>query len=197
MVLDNIKDHIYKVTQTAPHVLIAYAWVMYMAIFSGGRWIRQQLLEAGPGFWDRRQQNMDNGEAADQQTLGLSFLCFDGAKDGEDIKIDFKQRLQTMEEQLTTFDRKDIVDEASTIFRNCTRIVEALDRQVAAAAETASIRGTTMTSGHDKASAQTTPLPLSRHPGAWLSRVLHPLVALLVLCLGCASWYALSFFGMS
>lgn len=34
-----------------PHVLIAYAWVFYMAIFSGGRFLRAELSTAGPKFW--------------------------------------------------------------------------------------------------------------------------------------------------
>ncbi|CAL3969361.1 hypothetical protein PZA11_006074 [Diplocarpon coronariae] len=39
-----------------PHVLLAYAWVLYMALFSGGRYLRAALKEAGGQgntFWDR------------------------------------------------------------------------------------------------------------------------------------------------
>ncbi|PBP27863.1 heme-binding peroxidase [Diplocarpon rosae] len=39
-----------------PHVLLAYAWVLYMALFSGGRYLRAALKEAGGqgnSFWDR------------------------------------------------------------------------------------------------------------------------------------------------
>ncbi|KAI0600421.1 hypothetical protein F4775DRAFT_545828 [Biscogniauxia sp. FL1348] len=34
-----------------PHVLVAYAWVLYMALFSGGRFIRASLESVNPGFW--------------------------------------------------------------------------------------------------------------------------------------------------
>ncbi|KAH7343005.1 hypothetical protein BKA65DRAFT_302978 [Rhexocercosporidium sp. MPI-PUGE-AT-0058] len=39
-----------------PHVLLAYAWVLYMALFSGGRYLRAALKEAGgqgEAFWSR------------------------------------------------------------------------------------------------------------------------------------------------
>lgn len=35
-----------------PHTLVAYAWVMYMALFSGGRIVRQSLSRAGPDFFN-------------------------------------------------------------------------------------------------------------------------------------------------
>jgi heme oxygenase len=44
-------EHIEAVVAERPHVLVAYAFVLYMAIFSGGRWIRSVLASAGPGFW--------------------------------------------------------------------------------------------------------------------------------------------------
>ncbi len=43
--------HIRYSVARRPHVLIAYAWVFYMALFSGGRWIRAQLHGAGERFW--------------------------------------------------------------------------------------------------------------------------------------------------
>ena len=40
-----------------PHVLLAYAWVLYMALFSGGRYLRAALQSASsvprPDFWTR------------------------------------------------------------------------------------------------------------------------------------------------
>jgi heme oxygenase len=38
-----------------PHVLLAYAWVLYMALFSGGRYLRASLQGAGGSgdFWNR------------------------------------------------------------------------------------------------------------------------------------------------
>ncbi|KAF7862762.1 hypothetical protein EAF04_007634 [Stromatinia cepivora] len=47
--------HTKKSVQTNPHVLLAYAWVLYMALFSGGRYLRASLKMAGgfEDFWDR------------------------------------------------------------------------------------------------------------------------------------------------
>jgi hypothetical protein len=36
--------------QARAHILLAYAWVMYMALFNDGRWIRDQLVAGGPKF---------------------------------------------------------------------------------------------------------------------------------------------------
>lgn len=43
-------DAILHSIREKPHLLIAYGWVLYMAIFIGGRWIRQQLSTAGFEF---------------------------------------------------------------------------------------------------------------------------------------------------
>lgn len=47
--------HTKKSVQINPHVLLAYAWVLYMALFAGGRYLRASLSEAGgfEDFWDR------------------------------------------------------------------------------------------------------------------------------------------------
>ncbi|RAK97672.1 biliverdin-producing heme oxygenase [Aspergillus ibericus CBS 121593] len=37
--------------QEKPHLIVAYAWIMYSAVFNGGRWIRGLLCDAGPEFW--------------------------------------------------------------------------------------------------------------------------------------------------
>ncbi|KAK0947095.1 hypothetical protein LTR29_001378 [Friedmanniomyces endolithicus] len=94
-----------------PHILIAYAWVMYMAIFSGGRWIRQQLADAGPDF-------------------ELAFLSFDGDEDGEDLKRDFKAGLARAEEMLSPQERQEVVEEAQALFGRCIALVAVLDREV-------------------------------------------------------------------
>ncbi|KAI4862125.1 hypothetical protein F4820DRAFT_35991 [Hypoxylon rubiginosum] len=45
--------HIKKSVAERPHVLLAYAWVLYMALFSGGRFIRASLERVDPAssFW--------------------------------------------------------------------------------------------------------------------------------------------------
>jgi heme oxygenase len=44
-------EHIENSIVAKPHVLVAYAWVFYMALFSGGRYIRGLLQSAGTDFW--------------------------------------------------------------------------------------------------------------------------------------------------
>ncbi|TVY24936.1 hypothetical protein LHYA1_G006242 [Lachnellula hyalina] len=49
--------HTKQSAQKNPHVLVAYAWVLYMALFSGGRYLRASLKTAGgmgQDFWDRK-----------------------------------------------------------------------------------------------------------------------------------------------
>ncbi|CZS95737.1 related to HMX1 ER localized, heme-binding peroxidase involved in the degradation of heme [Rhynchosporium agropyri] len=49
-------QHTKSSVETNPHVLLAYAWVLYMALFSGGRYLRLALKEAGgqgEEFWTR------------------------------------------------------------------------------------------------------------------------------------------------
>ncbi|OTB06178.1 hypothetical protein M426DRAFT_9995 [Hypoxylon sp. CI-4A] len=52
-VLAEFLDHIRDTVPKRPHVLLSYAWVMYMAIFSGGRFIRASLERVDPSsaFW--------------------------------------------------------------------------------------------------------------------------------------------------
>ena len=48
--------HTKLAVETNPHVLLAYAWVLYMALFSGGRYLRASLQNAGgsaDNFWNR------------------------------------------------------------------------------------------------------------------------------------------------
>ncbi|KAI5252003.1 hypothetical protein E4T42_03820 [Aureobasidium subglaciale] len=124
-------EHIYRQTRDKPHVLIAYAWIMYMAIFSGGRWIREQMTNSGPEFWGVNHES-DKMEYWVHGTLrpGFTLFCFSGARDGEDIKADFKTRLEEAEELLTAHERQDVVNEAQYIFEQCVAVVEDLDKQL-------------------------------------------------------------------
>ncbi|KAI9816805.1 MAG: heme oxygenase [Pycnora praestabilis] len=129
--------HIEDVVRDKPHVLVAYAWVMYMALFSGGRWIRAQLLAAGEEFWRASylcSAQTEEGTAIwrqspdyQSQVPGLEFLHFDGMLDGEDIKMHFKQRLYEVEDIFTAQEREDIAEEALNIFHLSILLVEELD----------------------------------------------------------------------
>ena len=110
-----------------PQKTLAYAWTMYMALFNGGRWIRDQLLSAGSEFWQTSCLDQPQSPSVDFEYL--SFWHFEGDTDGEDIKDEFKQRFQHAAAQLTSAERQDVMDEAVEIFKMCTKLVEWLDEK--------------------------------------------------------------------
>lgn len=127
--------HIRKSVNEKPWTLVAYAWTFYMAIFSGGRWIRGGLLSAGEGFWptnDPTTSSMNNMPATSNsknnlKERGLSFWHFPGPHDGEDIKASFKLHLSAAETLFTPSERIDIIEESKHIFRLCAELVDELD----------------------------------------------------------------------
>lgn len=123
--------HIRKSVNKKPWTLVSYAWCFYMAIFSGGRWIRAGLMRAPPGFWPATREE-EIGAGAGLHEKGLSFWHFAGAHDGEDIKAGFKERLAAAEGLFTPDERVDIIEEAKSIFQLCATLVEELDDTVGA-----------------------------------------------------------------
>ena len=126
------KRHITQQARSRPHILIAYGWVLYMAIFSGGRWIRGELVGVGEDFWSANQPpkvelQEQEGMLENFETLGLSFWFHPGQRDGEDINKEFRLRLRDGDHILTASQRKDIVKEGSQIFDWCSALVEELD----------------------------------------------------------------------
>ena len=113
--------------QARPLTLLAYAWVMYMALFNGGRWIRDQLVAAGPKFWHTSDPGANSTEEYANADSCLSFWHFEGGDDGLGIKDDFKRRFDTVAAQLTASERTDVVEEAVQIFKMCREMVELLD----------------------------------------------------------------------
>ncbi|KAI5368130.1 Putative hem oxygenase [Septoria linicola] len=116
-----------------PHVLIAFAWVFYMAVFSGGRWIRSQLSKSGTDFWTSGTLDLQPGKgekAARIDVPGYTFLSFDGDQDGEDSKAAFKARLAEAEVILSEEEQADIVEVAQELFARCNDLVRELDRKV-------------------------------------------------------------------
>jgi heme oxygenase len=125
-------DHIRRRVGNKPHVLVAYAWCFYMAVFSGGRYIRAELLKAGDTFWTKgRETGEQNGdEKIRLQEKGLSFWSFPGQHDGMDIKESFKSHLMSAEALFTPEERIDIVEEAKIIFKLSANLVHELDEQL-------------------------------------------------------------------
>ncbi|KAF3046943.1 heme oxygenase [Didymella heteroderae] len=118
--------HIRKSVSEKPWTLVAYAWCFYMAIFSGGRWIRAGLLRAGDGFWP--PQIPEDGIPLAER--GLGFWHFPGFHDGDDIKAEFKLRLEEAEHLFTDDQRVDVIEEAKNIFQMCAEVVYELDDMV-------------------------------------------------------------------
>ena len=153
-VLAEFLHHVRHAVAARPHVLVAYAWVLYMALFSGGRVIRASLERVHPAFWVPAWASASptsarrHSEAEDEGAGGppLRFFSFDTAGastehengdahagadanggDGEALKATFKRRLAETEGLLTADERDDVADEALAIFVFLVRVVEELD----------------------------------------------------------------------
>ncbi|OAL49096.1 heme oxygenase-like protein [Pyrenochaeta sp. DS3sAY3a] len=119
--------HIRKSVNEKPWTLVSYAWCFYMAIFSGGRWIRAGLTKVPSEFWPA---SAPDTQSPDLSTHGLSFWHFPGAHDGEDIKSAFKAHLSAHEHIFTAAQRIDIIEEAKSIFTLAAALVHELDAQI-------------------------------------------------------------------
>jgi len=103
-----------------PTRILAYTWVMYMALFNGGRWIRDQLAAAGPEFWHTGREGQVDIDC-------LACWKFDSDSDGDDIKADFRNRFDLAASQLTEAERADVVRTAVEVFQMCHGMVDLLD----------------------------------------------------------------------
>ncbi|KAE8151587.1 hypothetical protein BDV25DRAFT_128662 [Aspergillus avenaceus] len=104
-----------------PHLLLAYVWVLYSAMFNGGRWIRGLLFRAGPEFWGLSSKEL----SADYFPAPLSFWQVD---DYEKVKGEFRSRVVNADSLLTATERQEVLDETLEIFRRCEQITLELDR---------------------------------------------------------------------
>ncbi len=120
--------HISAAVEAKPHVLLAYTWVFYMALFAGGRYIRGKLHSVKEErFWARRVNAIPAGGAAADMNR-LSFWNFPVAThDGEDLKTEFKARVQEIEPNLSPAEKKDIIQEAVEIMRRLLEVVHEID----------------------------------------------------------------------
>ncbi|KAI0866225.1 heme oxygenase-like protein [Xylaria cubensis] len=127
-VLGDFLNHTRDSVEKSPHVLLAYAWVLYMALFSGGRFIRASLESIHPAFWiPASAQKPTSTTTFPSAALPLNFFRFDTPVDGEDLKLEFKQRLLDAEGLITESEREEIVREAGCIFDYMIRLVGELD----------------------------------------------------------------------
>ncbi|KAL8979061.1 MAG: hypothetical protein Q9205_005519, partial [Flavoplaca limonia] len=115
--LEAFKGHIQVSLSSKPHLLFAYTWIFYMALFSGGRYIRSKLRAAftTPVACDLHRN--------DDELSGLNFWSFPDDTDGEDLKVDFKARVATLSEALTEQEKADIITESVHIMVSLTEVV--------------------------------------------------------------------------
>lgn len=147
--LANMVDHMKVEIQNKPLLLITYTYIMYMALFAGGRFIRATLESTGDEFWQTPlapikptmqpciptpdfQENMNeepptHNDSHKCHRLPLSFFHFDTPHDGEDLKVEFKRRLRICEAALETKETHDVVQEATNIFEHMTSVVQQLE----------------------------------------------------------------------
>lgn len=165
--LADFLDHMKRSIEDKPHVLVAYAYIFYMALFAGGRFIRASLEYAGPEFWSKQpspvkptmrpcepitpveEKRTDQLEGDAESGLGgshgshkaydypLRFFHFATPSDGEDLKTEFKKRLADAEGILTTRERADIIQESVAIFDHMTLVVGQLHVLCAGSTEAA------------------------------------------------------------
>ena len=135
--------HIENEIQEKPYLLLAYTWNMYMALFSGGRYLRAQLRAANAQAWGVTHVTRNPHTHADNvqdlkidEVMGeadvdapLQFWCFDGDSDGEDLKADFKARFAEVEVLLTDNERSDIITEAVEIMTGLIAVVRELEAE--------------------------------------------------------------------
>ena len=119
------------ITLGRSHLLLAYVWVLYMALFSGGRYIRARLRQAGAGFWGEGERRMGNDdEKGDAVDRCLGFWTFEGEEDGEDFKVEFKARFASVEGMLTEVEKEEVVQEAVFIMHSITAVVVEISEAV-------------------------------------------------------------------
>ncbi|KAL2135207.1 hypothetical protein VTI74DRAFT_9413 [Chaetomium olivicolor] len=148
--------HINAEAAEHPHVLLAYAWVLYMALFAGGRSIRAALESAGEGFWEARCEPLrpcgrwgtaplslggvgkgregvgvvgaaEGGNGEGKERMPLRFFRFEAAEDGDELRREFKRRVELVEGLLTAEEKEEVVREARCVFEEMNLLVAQLD----------------------------------------------------------------------
>ncbi|KAL8950974.1 MAG: hypothetical protein Q9222_003035 [Ikaeria aurantiellina] len=151
-----------------PHLLIAYTWIFYMALFSGGRYIRSKLRAAfTPSSSSLSQSQLD-------ASAGLSFWDFPGDKDGEDLKVDFKARVTALSTSLTPEEKSEIADEGIKIMVALTKIVSEVAETVPVLAQSLSLS----LSAESEKEVKGGPVARIRPPWILLLKYLFPMGAM-------------------
>lgn len=106
-----------------PHLLLAYAWVLYLAIFSGGRYMKASLQLSFRDAWLQRIDESKHHDAEDY----LRFWIFgDNSQENEEIRSSFKSRFEAVAETLSTQQQHEVVIEAGAIMQSLAGVVQEL-----------------------------------------------------------------------
>ncbi|PGH04409.1 hypothetical protein AJ80_08520 [Polytolypa hystricis UAMH7299] len=130
-------SHIRDSTEHRPHLILVYAWIMYMALLNGGRRIRTKLVSAGPYFWEPKnhdgtlQTPPATSDGRPPPPNGLSFWFFDYDSNDQGIKYAFRERILSASSLLTSTERTEVIAEAVEIFHQCNLIVAEIDVEIA------------------------------------------------------------------
>ncbi|KKZ67587.1 hypothetical protein EMCG_06646 [[Emmonsia] crescens] len=147
--------HIKSATEEHPHLIMVYAWIMYLILLNGGRRIRTKLAAGGHGFWKTDAGSSEDGSGSGIPN-GLTFWFFhrddNDLYDDEGIKQEFKERLHSASNLLSVSERAQIIVEAVNIFRHCSRIIAEIDVEVERA-----VLGKTPSSSHGKTGSRILP----------------------------------------
>lgn len=71
--------------EIGPHLLLAYACVLYPAIFAGGRWLRSVLAAPGLDFWTRRRSPQPDDPLSSSAFGTASSMSASGSRAAGDI----------------------------------------------------------------------------------------------------------------
>ncbi|KAE8372667.1 heme-binding peroxidase [Aspergillus bertholletiae] len=117
-----IKDDIKTRIRENPHKLLAYVWVLYSALFNGGRFIRRQIVKAGSEFWGLTTEDGD----IESFPAPLSFWS---VSNDPNFQEEFKVCVNKADKLLTATESNDVVDESVWIIRRCKQLTEELDER--------------------------------------------------------------------
>lgn len=93
--------HIRQMVAERPHVLIAYAYNYYMALFAGGKILKYQISKA-KGFFPERYGMTEE----DRIAAGTNLFSFEVEQGKEDeLRTSFKRALGDLEDTLTVQER--------------------------------------------------------------------------------------------
>jgi len=157
-----------------------------MAIFSGGRWIRSQLRNAGPEFW-----TLENNSDETSSDEGISLFSFPTTlDDGEHVKTLFKERFKDADDLLSEAEKSDVIREAEVIFEMCLELVDVLDKQCDAKKGSTRPRLDT-----DLLSVSTSSANMLKSPVVLIHNNMHTFAIMMAVAFGIGSWFILSSFG--